>query len=136
MICCLKRHVARGIFACPRPCEVSSHCRLTAKGASATPNGSSAPRAGEGPQPHVRLRISPPRILPGWLYEHNHHLLHSAIGNESPITRLANLPGQCICFSQAFTSVAGQWRRLSPQQARCVLPTASWAGRSPSAATR
>jgi transposase InsO family protein len=31
--------------------------------------------------------------LPGWLHFYNHHRLHSAIGNQPPISRLTNLPG-------------------------------------------
>lgn len=31
--------------------------------------------------------------LPGWLHFYNHHRAHSAIGGQSPITRLTNLPG-------------------------------------------
>lgn len=31
--------------------------------------------------------------LPGWLHFYNHHRLHSAIGNQPPITRLTNVPG-------------------------------------------
>jgi transposase InsO family protein len=30
---------------------------------------------------------------PGWLHFYNHHRAHSAIGGQSPITRLTNLPG-------------------------------------------
>lgn len=31
--------------------------------------------------------------LPGWLHFYNHHRLHSAIGNQPPVSRLTNLPG-------------------------------------------
>jgi hypothetical protein len=31
--------------------------------------------------------------LPGWLHFYNHHRPHSALGGQSPITRLTNLPG-------------------------------------------
>lgn len=31
--------------------------------------------------------------LPGWLHFYNHHRLHSAIGNQPPISRLTNVPG-------------------------------------------
>lgn len=31
--------------------------------------------------------------LPGWLHYYNHHRPHSAIGGQSPITRLTNVPG-------------------------------------------
>jgi len=31
--------------------------------------------------------------LPGWLHSYNHHRAHSAIGGQTPITRLTNLPG-------------------------------------------
>jgi transposase InsO family protein len=30
--------------------------------------------------------------LPGWLHFYNHHRIHSAIGNQPPVTRLTNLP--------------------------------------------
>ena len=32
-------------------------------------------------------------VLPRWLHFYNHHRLHSAIGNQPPISRLTNLPG-------------------------------------------
>lgn len=32
-------------------------------------------------------------VLPQWLHFYNHHRLHSAIGNQPPISRLTNLPG-------------------------------------------
>ncbi len=32
--------------------------------------------------------------LPAWLHFYNHHRHHTAIGNQPPITRLTNLPGQ------------------------------------------
>ena len=32
--------------------------------------------------------------LPSWLHEYNHHRPHTAIGNQAPITRLTNVPGQ------------------------------------------
>ncbi len=32
--------------------------------------------------------------LTGWLHEYNHHRPHSAIGNQTPISRLPNLPEQ------------------------------------------
>lgn len=32
------------------------------------------------------------QALPAWLHEHNHHRPHTAIGNQPPISRLANLP--------------------------------------------
>lgn len=32
--------------------------------------------------------------LPGWLHHYNHHRPHTAIGNQPPVTRLTNLPGQ------------------------------------------
>jgi transposase InsO family protein len=32
--------------------------------------------------------------LPGWLHQYNHHRPHTACGNQPPITRLTNLPGQ------------------------------------------
>jgi transposase InsO family protein len=31
--------------------------------------------------------------LPGWLHFYNHHRVHSAIGNQPPISRLTNVPG-------------------------------------------
>jgi transposase InsO family protein len=31
--------------------------------------------------------------LPGWLHFYNYHRAHSAIGNQSPVSRLTNLPG-------------------------------------------
>lgn len=31
--------------------------------------------------------------LPGWLHFSNHHRLHTAIGNQPPVSRLTNLPG-------------------------------------------
>ncbi|WP_139170288.1 IS481 family transposase [Mycolicibacterium fluoranthenivorans] len=31
--------------------------------------------------------------LPGWLHSYNHHRAHSALGGQSPVTRLTNLPG-------------------------------------------
>ena len=31
--------------------------------------------------------------LPRWLHFYNHHRLHSAIGNQPPVSRLTNLPG-------------------------------------------
>jgi transposase InsO family protein len=34
--------------------------------------------------------------LPGWLHFYNHHRVHSAIGNQPPITRLTNVPGHHI----------------------------------------
>jgi transposase InsO family protein len=34
--------------------------------------------------------------LPGWLHQYNHHRPHTACGNQPPITRLTNLPGQYI----------------------------------------
>uniref|UniRef100_UPI000A7A453A integrase core domain-containing protein n=1 Tax=Nocardia miyunensis TaxID=282684 RepID=UPI000A7A453A len=33
------------------------------------------------------------QALPDWLHFYNHHRVHSAIGNQPPITRLTNLPG-------------------------------------------
>jgi len=33
------------------------------------------------------------RALDGWLYEHNHHRRHQALGRQTPITRLNNLLG-------------------------------------------
>ncbi len=35
----------------------------------------------------------PDDALPGWLHFYNHHRLHSAIGNQPPVSRLTNLPG-------------------------------------------
>jgi len=32
--------------------------------------------------------------LPAWLHRYNHHRPHTAIGRATPISRLANLPGQ------------------------------------------
>ena len=32
--------------------------------------------------------------LPAWLHHYNHHRPHTAIGNQPPIARLTNLPGQ------------------------------------------
>jgi transposase InsO family protein len=32
--------------------------------------------------------------LPRWLHQYNHHRPHTACGNQPPITRLTNLPGQ------------------------------------------
>jgi transposase InsO family protein len=32
--------------------------------------------------------------LPGWLHQYNHHRPHTACGNNPPITRLTNVPGQ------------------------------------------
>jgi transposase InsO family protein len=32
--------------------------------------------------------------LPAWLHRYNHHRPHTACGNQPPITRLTNLPGQ------------------------------------------
>ncbi len=32
-------------------------------------------------------------VLPAWLHFYNHHRLHSAIGNQPPISRLTNVPG-------------------------------------------
>ncbi|NUL49531.1 IS481 family transposase, partial [Cellulosimicrobium funkei] len=32
--------------------------------------------------------------LPGWIHQYNHHRPHTAIGNQSPISRLTNVPGQ------------------------------------------
>ena len=34
--------------------------------------------------------------LPGWLHAYNHHRPHSACGNQPPLSRLTNLPGQYI----------------------------------------
>jgi transposase InsO family protein len=34
------------------------------------------------------------KALPGWLHEYNHHRPHTAIGRNTPISRLTNLPGQ------------------------------------------
>lgn len=34
------------------------------------------------------------QALPAWLHEYNHHRPHTAIGNQPPISRLTNLPGQ------------------------------------------
>jgi transposase InsO family protein len=34
------------------------------------------------------------KALPGWLHEYNHHRLPTAIGRNTPISRLTNLPGQ------------------------------------------
>jgi transposase InsO family protein len=34
------------------------------------------------------------QALPAWLHEYNHHRPHTACGNNPPITRLTNLPGQ------------------------------------------
>jgi transposase InsO family protein len=34
--------------------------------------------------------------LPDWLHFYNHHRLHSAIGNQPPVSRLTNLPGHHI----------------------------------------
>jgi transposase InsO family protein len=33
---------------------------------------------------------------PGWLHAYNHHRPHTGIGGHPPISRLTNLPGQCI----------------------------------------
>ncbi|WP_159927372.1 MULTISPECIES: integrase core domain-containing protein, partial [Nocardia] len=32
--------------------------------------------------------------LPAWLHTYNHHRQHTAIGRQTPISRLTNLPGQ------------------------------------------
>ena len=34
------------------------------------------------------------KALPGWIHEYNHHRPHTAIGRQTPITRLTNLSGQ------------------------------------------
>jgi hypothetical protein len=34
--------------------------------------------------------------LPGWLHHYNHHRPHTAIGNQPPISRSTNVPGQYI----------------------------------------
>lgn len=36
------------------------------------------------------------QALPAWIHEYNHHRPHTAIGNQPPISRLTNLPGQYI----------------------------------------
>jgi transposase InsO family protein len=43
------------------------------------------------PTEHARRKA-----LPAWLHQYNHHRPHTAIGNQPPITRLTNLPGQYI----------------------------------------
>jgi hypothetical protein len=51
-------------------------------------------RAEPPPGPLLPQRDTPPKALPAWLHEYNHHRPHTAIGNVPPITRLTNVAGQ------------------------------------------
>lgn len=43
---------------------------------------------------HYNSESARRNALPAWLHEYNHHRPHTAIGNQPPISRLTNLPGQ------------------------------------------
>ena len=76
---------------------------MTAIGASARSNGSTAPSpparfhrtlaAGWAFQRLFTSETQRRKALPSWLHHYNHHRPHTAIGNQPPITRLTNLPG-------------------------------------------
>ncbi|WP_159931038.1 MULTISPECIES: IS481 family transposase, partial [Nocardia] len=43
---------------------------------------------------HYRSEQARRAALPAWLHTYNHHRQHTAIGRQTPISRLTNLPGQ------------------------------------------
>jgi transposase InsO family protein len=43
---------------------------------------------------HYNSESARRNALPAWLHSYNHHRPHTAIGNQPPINRLTNLPGQ------------------------------------------
>ena len=61
---------------------------------TAKPSASSAPCSAAGPTARsTRSSAERTAALDGWLWRYNHHRRHSAIGRQTPITRLNNLLG-------------------------------------------